>query len=57
MAPRALEALTGWAFDALGAEGLERLELLRQVEDPASCRVAYKSRYDLDTALTAAQGR
>ncbi|MFJ8196907.1 GNAT family N-acetyltransferase [Streptomyces sp. NPDC096152] len=54
VAPRALETLTGWAFDTLGADGLERLELLHQVDNPASCRVAYKSRYDLDTVLAAA---
>ncbi len=54
VAPRALEALTGWAFDALRADGLERLELLHQVDNLASCRVAYKSRYVLDTVLPAA---
>jgi RimJ/RimL family protein N-acetyltransferase len=54
VAPHALEALTGWAFDALGSDGLERLELLHQVDNPASCRVAHKSRYTLDTVLPAA---
>lgn len=54
VAPRALEALTGWAFETFGADGLERLELLHQVDNPASCRVAHKSRYDFDSVLPAA---
>ncbi|WP_406322092.1 GNAT family N-acetyltransferase [Streptomyces sp. NBC_00519] len=54
VAPRALEALTGWAFDTFEADGLERLELLHQVDNLASCRVAQKSRYDFDTILPAA---
>ncbi|MEU1462331.1 GNAT family N-acetyltransferase [Streptomyces sp. NPDC005727] len=51
VAPRALEALTGWAFHTRGADELEHLELLHQVDNPASCRVAHKSRYHLDTVL------
>ncbi|MFJ9845974.1 GNAT family N-acetyltransferase [Kitasatospora sp. NPDC101155] len=54
VAPRALEALTGWAFDTLGPDGLKQLELLHQVDNPASCRVAEKSRYDFDRVLAAA---
>jgi RimJ/RimL family protein N-acetyltransferase len=54
VAPRAVEALTDWAFDVLGADALEHLELLHQVDNPASCRVAHKSRYVLDTVLPAA---
>ncbi|MFJ5549786.1 GNAT family N-acetyltransferase [Streptomyces sp. NPDC093225] len=54
VAPRALEALTRWAFDTLGAGGLKRLELLHQVDNPASCRVAQKSRYEFDSVLPAA---
>ncbi|MGW1029577.1 GNAT family N-acetyltransferase [Streptomyces sp. NPDC002577] len=54
VASRALEALTGWAFDTLGTGGLTRLELLHQVDNLASCRVAQKSRYDLRAVLTAA---
>ncbi|WP_432122737.1 GNAT family N-acetyltransferase [Streptomyces sp. S1] len=54
VASRALEALTGWAFDTFEADGLERLELLHQVDNLASCRVAQKSRYDFDTLLPAA---
>lgn len=45
MAPRALEALTAWAFTAFAAEGLVRLDLLHQVDNVASCRVAEKSGY------------
>ncbi|MFC7989497.1 GNAT family N-acetyltransferase [Streptomyces pilosus] len=54
VASRALEALTGWAFDTFTADGLERLELLHQVDNLASCRVAEKSRYDFETILPAA---
>ncbi|MGW6306727.1 GNAT family N-acetyltransferase [Streptomyces niveus] len=43
IAPRALEALTGWAFGAL--PGVTRLELLHQVDNAASCRVAEKTGY------------
>ncbi|MER5202586.1 GNAT family protein [Streptomyces sp. NPDC002825] len=53
MASRALEALTGWAFDTFGADGLQRLELLHQVDNPASCRVAQKSGYAFDSVLPA----
>lgn len=53
VAPRALEALTGWAFDTFAADGLERLELLHQVDNLASCRVAEKSQYCLDSVLPA----
>ncbi|MFI8825661.1 GNAT family N-acetyltransferase [Streptomyces sp. NPDC053431] len=54
VAPRAVEALTGWAFDVVGAGTLQRLELLHQVDNPASCRVAHKSRFGLDSVLPAA---
>ncbi|WP_406090577.1 GNAT family N-acetyltransferase [Kitasatospora purpeofusca] len=53
VAPRALEALTDWAFDTLGPNGLQRLELLHQVDNTASCRVAEKSRYAFDRVLPA----
>lgn len=53
VAPRALEALTSWAFATFAADGLERLELLHQVDNPASCRVAEKSRYHFDRVLPA----
>ncbi|WP_406858811.1 GNAT family N-acetyltransferase [Streptomyces sp. HUAS MG47] len=54
VAPRALEALTSWAFDTFEGDGLESLELLHQVDNLASCRVAQKSRYDFDSILPAA---
>ncbi|WP_329265266.1 GNAT family N-acetyltransferase [Streptomyces sp. NBC_01478] len=54
VAPRALEALTGWAFDTFAPDGLERLEILHQVDNLASCRVAEKSRYAFDSVLPAA---
>ncbi|MFI6762620.1 GNAT family N-acetyltransferase [Micromonospora sp. NPDC050417] len=53
VAPRALEVLTSWAFDTFGADGLERLELLHQIDNPASCRVAEKSRYAYERTLPA----
>jgi len=57
VAPRALEAVTNWAFDTFGTpgpEGLQRLELLHQTDNTASCRVAHKSGYELDRVLPAA---
>ncbi|WP_330289277.1 GNAT family N-acetyltransferase [Streptomyces sp. NBC_00576] len=51
VAPRALEALTVWAFDMPGppgTDGLRSLELLHQEDNSASCRVAHKSGYELD---------
>ncbi|MFF5343475.1 GNAT family N-acetyltransferase [Streptomyces althioticus] len=54
VAPRALDALTDWAFDAPAAGSLKRLELLHQVDNTASCRVADKSRYRLEGVLPAA---
>ncbi|MFJ5121015.1 GNAT family N-acetyltransferase [Kitasatospora sp. NPDC088548] len=45
VAPRAVEALTAWAFEVFAADGLVRLDLLHQVDNPASCRVAEKSGY------------
>ncbi|MGW7042181.1 GNAT family N-acetyltransferase [Streptomyces avermitilis] len=54
VAPRALRALTYWAFTAFPGDGLKRLELLHQVDNTGSCRVAQKSGYDLITLLPAA---
>lgn len=48
VAPRAVELLTGWAFDA---RGLRRLELYHAVDNPASCRVAQKAGYGLVAEL------
>ncbi|MER8041747.1 GNAT family N-acetyltransferase [Streptomyces sp. NPDC094032] len=53
VAPRALEALTAWAFHTFEAEGLTRLELLHQVDNQASCRVAEKTGYTFDHLLPA----
>lgn len=54
VAPRALEALTDWAFTAFGPAGPARLDLLHQLDNLASCRVAEKSGYALEAVLTAA---
>jgi GNAT superfamily N-acetyltransferase len=54
IAPRALRALTEWAFATFTGDGLARLELLHQVDNAASCRVAQKSGYELATLLPAA---
>jgi RimJ/RimL family protein N-acetyltransferase len=54
VAPRALHALTEWAISAFTREGLERLELLHQVDNIASCRVAQKCRYEQTALLPAA---
>jgi RimJ/RimL family protein N-acetyltransferase len=52
VAPRALSALTDWAFETFQADGLERLELLHQLDNLASCRVAEKVRYDFEKTLS-----
>ncbi|MEV5603032.1 GNAT family N-acetyltransferase [Streptomyces sp. NPDC052299] len=49
IAPRALEALSGWASETFA--GLVRLELLHQVDNAASCRVAEKAGYALTGVL------
>ncbi|WP_405936978.1 GNAT family N-acetyltransferase [Streptomyces sp. NBC_00726] len=51
IAPRALEALSGWASGTFAGSGLVRLELLHQVDNPASCRVAEKAGYALTEVL------
>ncbi|MEV0776585.1 GNAT family N-acetyltransferase [Streptomyces sp. NPDC050428] len=51
IASRALEALTGWAFGTL--PGVTRLELLHQVDNLASCRVAEKAGYTYRQTLPA----
>ncbi|MEV0321260.1 GNAT family N-acetyltransferase [Streptomyces sp. NPDC050658] len=43
IAPRALAALTRWAFDEVG---LHRLELTHSVANEASCRVALKTGFE-----------
>ncbi|MFK4070551.1 GNAT family N-acetyltransferase [Streptomyces sp. NPDC029674] len=54
VASRALETLTDWAFNTMGADGLKHLELLHQVDNVASCRVAEKTGFNFDRVLTAA---
>ncbi|KUJ70510.1 acetyltransferase [Streptomyces albus subsp. albus] len=53
VAPRALEALTDWAFESFADEGMTRLDLLHQVDNPASCRVAEKAGYRYHQTLPA----
>ncbi|WP_433343475.1 GNAT family N-acetyltransferase [Streptomyces sp. CA-253872] len=48
VAPRAVEAVTGWAF---ATRGLTRLHLLHQEDNTASCRVAEKSGYAFSRVL------
>ncbi len=45
VAPRAVEALTQWAFDDVG---FHRLELTHSEQNPPSCRVAIKTGFDLE---------
>jgi RimJ/RimL family protein N-acetyltransferase len=49
VAPRALRALTTWAFTAFG--DLTALELTHQESNEASCRVAGRCHYELDRVL------
>ncbi|MBM0231027.1 GNAT family N-acetyltransferase [Micromonospora sp. STR1_7] len=51
IAPRAVTALSRWAFDRFPR--LERLDLLHQVDNVASCRVAQKSGYVFQEVLPA----
>ncbi|MFD4536402.1 GNAT family N-acetyltransferase [Kitasatospora sp. NPDC058397] len=53
VAPRAVVALTAWAFEVLADDGLVRIDLLHQVDNQASCRVAEKSGYAFQEMLTA----
>ncbi|MFD6908587.1 GNAT family N-acetyltransferase [Streptomyces sp. NPDC060077] len=54
VAPRAVTALADWAFATFAREGLLRLELLHQVDNAPSCRVAEKSGFALSGVLPAA---
>ncbi|MET7707821.1 GNAT family N-acetyltransferase [Micromonospora sp. NPDC005413] len=51
VAPRAVTALSRWAFDRF--PGLTCLDLLHQVDNVASCRVAQKSGYLFQEVLPA----
>ncbi|MFH9352072.1 GNAT family N-acetyltransferase [Kitasatospora sp. NPDC017646] len=53
VAPRAVGALTVWACATFAEGGLRRIDLLHQVDNPASCRVAEKSGYVFRELLTA----
>jgi RimJ/RimL family protein N-acetyltransferase len=53
VASQAVEMLTVWAFESFGPQGLQRIELLHQVDNLASCRVAQKSGYVLTRVLPA----
>lgn len=53
VASRALEALTAWAFASFADAGLVRLELLHQVDNVASCRVAEKAGHAFAELLSA----
>ncbi|MFF1925266.1 GNAT family N-acetyltransferase [Streptomyces sp. NPDC058221] len=53
IAPQALGALTAWAFAAFAGDGLVRLDLIHQVGNDASCRVADKAGYGFAEVLPA----
>ncbi|MEV5764542.1 GNAT family protein [Micromonospora sp. NPDC052213] len=51
IAPHALDAVTRWAFARFA--GLRRLDLMHQIDNPASCRVAEKAGYRFQEVLAA----
>ncbi|MGW2084887.1 GNAT family N-acetyltransferase [Streptomyces sp. NPDC001880] len=53
VAPLALGALGDWAFKTFAEDGLTRLDLLHQMDNEASCRVAEKSGYGFVEVLPA----
>jgi RimJ/RimL family protein N-acetyltransferase len=53
VASAAVVTLTAWAFGSLGPAGLQRIELIHQQDNLASCRVAQKSGYALTGLLPA----
>jgi len=53
VASAAVVTLTTWAFDSFGPDGLRRIELIHQLDNLASCRVAQKSGYALTGVLPA----
>lgn len=53
VAPRALQVLTDWVFETFAGQGLEYLELMHQVDNTASCRVAEKAGYGFERVLPA----
>ncbi|WLW58765.1 GNAT family N-acetyltransferase [Streptomyces sp. YU58] len=54
VAPRALQALTDWAFTAFTADDIPRIDLLHRVDNTASCRVADKCGYPFAELMPAA---
>ncbi|MFD5870400.1 GNAT family N-acetyltransferase [Streptomyces sp. NPDC060322] len=53
VAPRALGALTDWAFATFAEDGLRRLDLFHTLGNEASCRVAEKSGFALTEVVPA----
>lgn len=53
IASQAVTILTTWAFETFGAQGLERIDLLHEQDNLASCRVAQKSGYAFIEVLPA----
>ncbi|MDH6108491.1 RimJ/RimL family protein N-acetyltransferase [Kitasatospora sp. MAP12-15] len=53
VAPRAVEAVTAWTLAGHAGPGVSRLELLHQVGNDASCRVAEKTGYLLESVMPA----
>ncbi|MFJ6616826.1 GNAT family N-acetyltransferase [Kitasatospora sp. NPDC091335] len=53
VAPRAVEALTAWAFATFAEGGLRRIDLLHEADNHASCRVAEKSGFALEEIVPA----
>ncbi|GLW53726.1 GNAT family N-acetyltransferase [Kitasatospora phosalacinea] len=51
LATRAVALLSAWALDPCGELGLTRLELVHNAGNPASCRVAEKAGYRLESLL------
>lgn len=50
IAPRAVRVLSAWAFGTF--PGVARLELLHRIDNEASCRVAVKAGYPLETVVS-----
>ena len=53
VASQVVKTLTAWAFGSFDAQGLQRVELLHQQGNLASCRVAQRSGYALIDVLPA----
>lgn len=51
VAPRAVEAVTAWALAAPRAVPLARIELLHDLDNAASCRVAVKCGFRMEAEL------